>query len=110
MERDSIGQDIWHVLIVDVCSEIRVTSFIIINLKSLNMRQKGQCGMIISIYKTLEETHWKMSLNKKYFIYYPRVSLSEGFNTELPIYKLMLGNYDKEVYRECSYCCCVIEI
>ena len=51
-----------------------------------------------------------MSLNKKYFIYYPRVSLSEGLNTELPIYKLMLGNYDKEVYRECSYCCCVIEI
>ena len=51
-----------------------------------------------------------MSLNKKYFIYYSRVSLSEGLNTELPIYKLMLGNYDKEVYRECSYCCCVIEI
>ena len=22
----------------------------------------------------------------------------------------MLENYDKEVYRECSYCCCVIEI
>ena len=51
-----------------------------------------------------------MFLNKKYFIYSSRVSVSEGSNTELPIYKLMLRNYDKEVYRECSYCYCVIEI
>ena len=51
-----------------------------------------------------------MSLNKKYFIYYSRVSVSEGLNTELPIYKLMFGNYDKEVYGQCSYCSCVIEI
>ena len=51
-----------------------------------------------------------MSLNKKYFIYSSRVSVSEGSNTESPIYKLMLRNYDKEVYRECSYCYCVIEI
>ena len=35
---------------------------------------------------------------KYYFIYYSRVSVIEGLNTELPIYKLMLGNYDKEVY------------
>ena len=51
-----------------------------------------------------------MSLNKKYFIYYSRVSVSEGLNTELPIYKLMFGNCDKEVYGQCSYCSCVIEI
>ena len=82
MERDSIGQDIWHGLIVDACSEIRVTSFISIILKSLNISQKRQSGMIISIYKTLEKTHWKMSLNKKYFIYYSHVSVSEGLNTE----------------------------
>ena len=110
MERDSVGQDIWYGLIVDICSEIRVTYFIIISLKSLNKCQKRQCGMIISIHKTLEKTHWKISLNKKYFIYYSRVSVSEGLNTELPIYKLMFGNYDKEVYGQCSYCSCVIEI
>ena len=51
-----------------------------------------------------------MSLSKKYFIYYCRVSVSEGLNTDLPTSKLMLGQYNKEVYRECHHCKCVIEI
>ena len=51
-----------------------------------------------------------MSLNKKYFIYYCRVSVSEGLNTELPTIQLMLEKYDKGVYQKCRYCCCVIEI
>ena len=51
-----------------------------------------------------------MSLNKKYFIYYCRVSVSEGLNTELPTSQLVLEKHDKEVYQKCRYCCCVIEI
>ena len=51
-----------------------------------------------------------MSFNKKHFIYYNRVSVSEGLNTELCTSELMLDNYDKEIYQRCRYCCCVIEI
>ena len=51
-----------------------------------------------------------MSSNKKYFIYYSRVSLKEGLNMESNTSALMLDKYNKEVYRRCRYCCCVIEI
>ena len=51
-----------------------------------------------------------MSLSKKYFIYYCRLSIIEGLNTDLPTSKLILGHYNKEIYRECSHCKCVIEI
>ena len=46
-----------------------------------------------------------MVLNKKYFIYYCRVSVSEGLNTELPTSQLMLDKYDKKVYQRCRYRC-----
>ena len=51
-----------------------------------------------------------MSLNKKYFIYYCRISVKEGLYTDLKTTELMLGSYDKEVYQKCKYCHCVIEI
>ena len=51
-----------------------------------------------------------MSISKKYFIYYCRISVSEGLNTELPTSKLILGQYNHDVYNECSHCKCVIEI
>ena len=51
-----------------------------------------------------------MSLNKKYFIYYCCISVSEGLNTELPTSQLILEKYDQKVYQRCRYCCCVIEI
>ena len=51
-----------------------------------------------------------MPLNKKYFIYYCCVSVSEGLNIDLDTSKLMLGHYNKEVYRSCQHCRCVIEI
>ena len=51
-----------------------------------------------------------MPSNRKYFIYYCRVSVQEGLNTDLNSSELMLGKYDKEVYRKCQYCHCVIEI
>ena len=51
-----------------------------------------------------------MSFNKKHFIYYNRISVSEDLNTELCTSELMLDNYDKEMYQRCRYCCCVIEI
>ena len=51
-----------------------------------------------------------MTSNKKYFIYCCRISVKEGFNTDLKTSELMLGKYDKEVYQKCKYCCQVIEI
>ena len=51
-----------------------------------------------------------MSLSKKYFIYYHRVSTQEGLNIDLNTSELMLGNYNKEIYQKCKYCHCVIEI
>ena len=51
-----------------------------------------------------------MSLNKKYFIYYYRVSVSKGLNTELPSSQLMFEKYDKKVFQKCKFCHCVIEI
>ena len=51
-----------------------------------------------------------ISLNKKYFIHYCRVSVSEGLNTELCSSELMPGKYNKKVYQKCKFCYCVIEI
>ena len=51
-----------------------------------------------------------MASNKKYFIYYCRISVKEGFNTDLKTSELKLGKYDKEVYQSCRYCHQVIEI
>ena len=51
-----------------------------------------------------------MPLSEKYFIYYCRISIKEGLNTDLKTSELMLGKYDKEVYRSCRQCHCVIEI
>ena len=51
-----------------------------------------------------------MPLDKKDFMFYCRVSVKEGLNTDLSISELMLEKYDKEVYQNCRYCHCVIEI
>ena len=51
-----------------------------------------------------------MPLNKKYFNHYSCISVSEGFNIDLDTSKLMLDHYNKEVYRSCQRCRCVIEI
>ena len=51
-----------------------------------------------------------MPLNKKYFIYYCRVSVTKGLNTELSTDQLMLEKYDKEIYLSCRFCHSVIEI
>ena len=48
--------------------------------------------------------------NKKYFIYYNRVSVSDGLNTELCTRELTLDKCDKEMYQRFRYCCCVIEM
>ena len=57
-----------------------------------------------------KRTYGSMPLNKKYFIYYCRVSVSEGLNIDLDTSKLMLGLYSKEVYRSCQHFRSVIEI
>ena len=51
-----------------------------------------------------------MPSNKKYFIYYCRISVKKGLNTDLKTSELMLGKYDKEVYQKCQYCHQVIKI
>ena len=50
-----------------------------------------------------------MSLNKKYFIYYCRITVKEGLNTDLKTSELMLEKYNKEVYQKFQYCHQVIE-
>ena len=42
-----------------------------------------------------------MSLNKKYFIYYCRISVKDGLNTDLKTSELMLSKYNKGVYQKC---------
>ena len=49
--REFTGQDTWHGPIEDTCSKTKVTLFIIISLKSLNICLKHQCAMIIIICK-----------------------------------------------------------
>ena len=63
-------------------------------------------------FKYMQEikNYGSMSLNKKYFIYYCCVSVSEGLNTELSSSQLMLEKYDKKVYQKCRYCHFVVEI
>ena len=51
-----------------------------------------------------------MPLNEKYFIYYCRVSVSEGLNIDLDTSELMLDHYSKEVYQSCQHFRSVIEI
>ena len=76
----------------------------------MNIFQKRQSSLNTNIYKELKKIHLKISLSKKYFIYYCCVSVSEGLNTDLPTSKLILGHSNNEIYRECSHCKCVIEI
>ena len=51
-----------------------------------------------------------MSKNKKGFIYYCRVSVNEGLNTDLSTSDLLLDEFDKKVFQKCSFCDCTIEI
>ena len=51
-----------------------------------------------------------MSLHKKYFIHYYRVSISEVLNTELSTSDLMLEKLGKEVFERCGFCHCTNEI
>ena len=51
-----------------------------------------------------------MPSNKKGLIYYCRISVKEGLNTDLKASELMLGKCDKEFYQKCQYCHQVINI
>ena len=48
--------------------------------------------------------------NRKYFLYYSRISVSKGQNTELKTSELCLERYDKESFKKCGHCKQVIEI
>ena len=48
--------------------------------------------------------------NYKSFLYYSRISVSEGLNTELKTSELCLERYDKEIYKKCGHLRQVIEI
>ena len=47
---------------------------------------------------------------KKEFLYYSRISVSEGLNTESKTSELCLERYDKEFYRKCRTSRQVVEI
>ena len=42
--------------------------------------------------------------NKKSFLYYSRLSLSEGLNTESKTSQLCLERFDKDIYKKCRQC------
>ena len=51
-----------------------------------------------------------MSINKKGFIHYCCVSVSEDLNIELETSELMLQKFNKEVYQRGKDCHCTLEI
>ena len=42
--------------------------------------------------------------NKKSFLYYSRLSVSEGLNTETKKLQIHLGQFDKDFFKTCKYC------
>ena len=51
-----------------------------------------------------------MPLNKKYFVYYCRLSVIEGLNKDFSTSQLLLDKYNKRIYESCQHCHCVTEI
>ena len=51
-----------------------------------------------------------MSKNRKGFIHYCRVSVNDGLNTDLSTSDLLLDKFDKEIFQNCRFCHCTIEI
>ena len=51
--------------------------------------------------QSIKKDYLNMPLNKNVFIYYSRISVKEGLNTDLKTSELMLEKYDKEVYQSC---------
>ena len=48
--------------------------------------------------------------NKKSFLYYSRLSVSEGLNTETNELQMHLGRFDKDIFKKCKYCIQVLAI
>ena len=48
----------------------------------------------------------------KMFLVYCCISVKEGLyvDTDLQISELKMGNYSKDLYQECEWCCCIFEI
>ena len=42
--------------------------------------------------------------NKKSFLYYLRLSVSEGLNTKSKTSQLCLERFDKDIYKKCRQC------
>ena len=42
--------------------------------------------------------------NRKSFLYYSRLSVSEGLNTETNELKMDLDRLDKNIFKKCTYC------
>ena len=48
--------------------------------------------------------------NKKLFLYYSRLSISEGLNTETNELQMHLGRFDKDIFKNCKCCIQVFAI
>ena len=51
-----------------------------------------------------------MSKNRKGFIHYCCVSVNDGLNTDLSTSDLLLDKFDKEIFQNCRFCHCTIQI
>ena len=48
--------------------------------------------------------------NKKSFLYYLRLSVSEGLNTKSKTSQLCLERFDKDIYKKCRQCRQVLQL
>ena len=51
-----------------------------------------------------------MSINRKGFIHYCRVGVNDSLNTDLSTSDLLLDKFDKEIFHNCCFCYCTVEI
>ena len=108
-----IGLDTWHELGIGFYLKIRDTTFIITDLKSMNIWKILQCITILNGCNNIKKNIClKMPCHKKHkmFFYYCRMSIKEGLNTELSDSDLTVGKYDKDLFQECNFCYRVFEI
>ena len=61
-----------------------------------------RCGDVIDL--PLYHGFNRLNRNKTRKEIVCRISIKDGFNTDLKTSELMLGKYDKEVYQSCRYC------
>ena len=48
--------------------------------------------------------------NRRLFLYYSRLSVSEDLDTETNFLQMELGRFEKDIFKKCRHCCHVFDI